>query len=69
MARINTAQLAAHAAQVGDAAFRANVVCTDPGVQKCAKQAVADVAQAGSSVGALAQETAAAWRRSGESSR
>jgi hypothetical protein len=61
MARIDTAVLIAQAAMVAD---RANFVRQDPAVVKAAKQALADVAQAGRSANTLLQETLASWQRS-----
>jgi hypothetical protein len=61
MARVNTAVLIAQAASVAD---RANFVRQDPAVVKAAKQARADVAQAGRSANTLLQEARASWQRS-----
>lgn len=66
MARINTAVLVAQAAVVAD---RANFVRQDPAVVKAAKQALADVAQAGRSTTTLIQESRSAWQRSDRRSR
>ena len=61
MGRINTALLIAEAVGAAD---RANFVRQDPAVVKAAKQALADVTQAGRSLGELILETRAAWHRS-----
>lgn len=60
MARLNTAQLAKQAADIG---WRATNVSRDPAVVKAAKVAGTDIAQAVNSTYALARETSAAWRR------
>lgn len=60
MARINNAVLIA---QVALAADRANFVRQDPAVVKAAKQAFADVGQAGRSVAVLAEEARVSWQR------
>jgi hypothetical protein len=61
MARIDTARLVLQVTEIGD---RANFVRHDPAVVKAAKQARADIAQAGHSTYALLRETRAAWERS-----
>ena len=60
MARINNAVLIA---QVALAADRANLVRQDPAVVKAAKQAFADVGQAGRSVAVLVEEARGSWQR------
>ncbi|WP_156298228.1 hypothetical protein [Mycobacterium paragordonae] len=62
MAHINNAVLIA---QVALAADRANFVRQDPTVVKAAKQAFADVGQAGRSVVALVGEAHSSWQRHG----
>lgn len=61
MARINTAALIAQAAI---AAGHANFVRQDPAVVKAAKQARADIVQAGTSARSLLFEARASWHRS-----
>ncbi|WP_205351530.1 hypothetical protein [Mycobacterium bourgelatii] len=67
MARINTALLIAQQAAI--VADRANFVRQDPAVVKAAKQARADLVQAGRSATTLLQETLASWQRSDRRSR
>lgn len=61
MGRIDTALLVLQATDIG---VRANFVRHDPAVVKAAKEARADIAQAGRSTNVLIRETRAVWRRS-----
>lgn len=63
MARINTLSLAVQVVGVAEGIARANHVRQDPAVVKAAKVAMADIAQAGRSVGNLANEIQSSWKR------
>lgn len=63
MARINTAQLAAHATNVGALGYRMHQVQQDPAVQKAWSEAGSDVARSAKSISVAVYETRAAWHR------